>query len=954
MARVRRGADSLTPTPRDMDALFREVDAASRTDPRRALTLVERLLRPHRAHPRSGTLRTRGAAPIDGDDRARLIRMRAHVRRNLNDYAGALDDYRTALDHYRRTGNGLERAITQIGRVDALMYRGRYDEALRAAAEARRVFLRRGEVVRAARLDANVGNLYHRWDRPLIALKHYERARDVFVANEDLQGIALTEFNRGNVLSVLGRFAEADAAYRASRVIFDGLGLELASAQVEYNRAYLPFLEERLTDALAAFDRVQPRLGRLGERRHESLCLMDSAEILLRLNQPVEAEERARRAAAGFRGLDLRYEHARSLAFQGTALVRLGRHEAARRAWRRSAALFAREKNTLWQGILELGQARLELSLERLPATRRRLAAARAHLARPGTPRDRHAELRLVEGLAAAARGDDPSTCFREARRLARAAQATWLVRDIEEALGDNARREGRGSAAHRHYAAAVDAGEALRALVSGDDFRATFFRDRARPYLALAFLELESGRAVEAWDWMERGRARALLEELDDLPRTARRVSAPRAAELEALLRRLAAQYHRDQHAALGTRPASEAARLPDTVRRHLESRAESLVRTMHPDWPGNATRTTTRRPATRAVPAPPVGLPLQSNEAFIGYVEFDGAISAFQRTREGVRVATDLADTATIEAAVERLTYQWGRFRLGPELFRRHGEALLDDTLEDLELLHGLLVAPLRESARSPRWIVSPSRSLATIPLAALYDGRQFAIEARSVTVTPSLGVFARCRSRVTRALRRAILLGQAGADAPEVGRELSDIGRHLAGVEVRRLDGREATVGAFLRAAREADYIHLASHGFFHAERPRLSGIRLADRWLHAHDVAGAELGAQLVVLSACQSGLAQATEGEDWLGLARAFLKAGAARVLASLWDVEDRATRELMTEFARELGSGQSRGRWVEGWGERLPSEALRRAQIEILARHRHPYFWAGFQLVGTP
>jgi CHAT domain-containing protein len=153
-----------------------------------------------------------------------------------------------------------------------------------------------------------------------------------------------------------------------------------------------------------------------------------------------------------------------------------------------------------------------------------------------------------------------------------------------------------------------------------------------------------------------------------------------------------------------------------------------------------------------------------------------------------------------------------------------------------------------------------------------------------------------------------------------------------------------GAEATVEAVLKEAAGRAFIHLASHGFFHAERPHLSGIRLADRWLHAHDTENMELSAELVVLSACQSGTTLVLEGDEWLGLPRAFLRAGAARVLASLWDVDDRATRDLMTRFSAAL----SRNRKL------TPSRALQESQKEILLLRKHPYFWAGFEIVGTP
>jgi CHAT domain-containing protein len=332
----------------------------------------------------------------------------------------------------------------------------------------------------------------------------------------------------------------------------------------------------------------------------------------------------------------------------------------------------------------------------------------------------------------------------------------------------------------------------------------------------------------------------------------------------------------------------------------------------------------------------------PLEKNEALISFCDIEGAVLAFVQTQDGLNVSKDLASAEDVAAAARRLSYQWGRFRLGRDVAQRHSRLLLADTLEDLNLLHGLLVAPLTQAEKKNRWIVVPSRSMASVPMAALYDGESFLVERKSVVVSPSVAVFGRCRDRLRRRGTGTLVVGQTGPVTPEVQKEVSEVAR-VSRRPVQELTGREATADAIRRLAAGKAVVHLASHGFFHAERPKLSGLKLSDRWFHAHDAASLDLKAELVVLSACQSGLSHVLEGDEWLGLPGAFLKSGAARVLASLWDVDDLATRRLMTQFARA---------WARERG--LPSQALRKAQVELLGRFQHPYYWAGFQIVGTP
>jgi len=143
-----------------------------------------------------------------------------------------------------------------------------------------------------------------------------------------------------------------------------------------------------------------------------------------------------------------------------------------------------------------------------------------------------------------------------------------------------------------------------------------------------------------------------------------------------------------------------------------------------------------------------------------------------------------------------------------------------------------------------------------------------------------------------------------------------------------------------------------IHFATHGLINTERPELSGIvfslvdengQAQDGFLRLHEIYNLRLNADLVVLSACQSALGKEIKGEGLVGLVRGFMYAGAERVVASLWNVEDRTTAELMKRFYRNI--------LKEGLS---PASALRAAQIEMLREKQweSPYHWAGFIIQG--
>jgi CHAT domain-containing protein/tetratricopeptide (TPR) repeat protein len=146
---------------------------------------------------------------------------------------------------------------------------------------------------------------------------------------------------------------------------------------------------------------------------------------------------------------------------------------------------------------------------------------------------------------------------------------------------------------------------------------------------------------------------------------------------------------------------------------------------------------------------------------------------------------------------------------------------------------------------------------------------------------------------------------------------------------------------------------DVLHFATHAEQHALRPELSSVILSlvdadgrpqDGRMRLHEVVGLPLTGQLVVLSACQTVIGPGLRGDGLQGLARGFLQAGASMVVASLWDVDDRATMVLMRHFYQALvGEGRS------------PSGALAHAQrlMQSNERWQHPRYWAGFVAVGV-
>lgn len=179
---------------------------------------------------------------------------------------------------------------------------------------------------------------------------------------------------------------------------------------------------------------------------------------------------------------------------------------------------------------------------------------------------------------------------------------------------------------------------------------------------------------------------------------------------------------------------------------------------------------------------------------------------------------------------------------------------------------------------------------------------------------------------------------------------GLEVEHIASSLKSPRARVFERKEATEER-LKAEKLSDFkiIHFATHGLIDDKRPARSSIILAldedpseDGFLQMREIFNLKMNAELVVLSACQTGLGQFIRGEGIEGLSRAFFYAGASSVLMSLWAVNDQATWQLMERFYRHLESSE------------MSTTALREAKLEMIRSKvfSHPFYWAGFILTG--
>ncbi len=267
--------------------------------------------------------------------------------------------------------------------------------------------------------------------------------------------------------------------------------------------------------------------------------------------------------------------------------------------------------------------------------------------------------------------------------------------------------------------------------------------------------------------------------------------------------------------------------------------------------------------------------------------------------------------------------------------------------DAAEGGRPLYDRVIRPLSAELTGKTLTISPHGILHYLPFGALLDGDEYLLDRFSLRLIPSAGALAYLRSdRPTKPGSLLALgnpdLGSASYDLPNAQVEAVNIAALFPAS--RALLRTEASEAAIRELGNGFSMLHFATHGKFNADTPLDSGLYLAkdeagDGVLTVGDLYTLRFDADLVTLSACETGLGKVANGDDVIGLTRGFLYAGARSIVASLWEVDDSATGQLMLSFYRHLQGHDKR-------------EALRLAQIETRSEYPHPMYWAAFQIVG--
>lgn len=256
--------------------------------------------------------------------------------------------------------------------------------------------------------------------------------------------------------------------------------------------------------------------------------------------------------------------------------------------------------------------------------------------------------------------------------------------------------------------------------------------------------------------------------------------------------------------------------------------------------------------------------------------------------------------------------------------------------------QLYQSLITPVLGDLGQRPVLAIIPTGSLHYLPWQALWADGHYLIEQKALVVlNKSSDLEELCRPRGDHA-EGLLVVGNPDGSLPAATEEATELSKIHP--DSTLLLGPEATKARFREASRGKGFLHLATHGCLNANNPSSSYLVMAqNQRLGIGDIAGMDLqGVRVVTLSACQTALAERAPGSEITTLADAFSFAGSPSLVASLWKVDDAATRDLMLSLYEGLDQGQNL------------AVAMQTAQVKLLRQEKtsHPFYWAPFVLIG--
>jgi CHAT domain-containing protein/tetratricopeptide (TPR) repeat protein len=844
--------------------------------------------------------------------------------------AAAITAYERAMEEAERAERPDVLGQVLVGRVHVLSLAGRAREAAELFERAEEILRRHQDDLRLGKLYTNRGNALYQEDRYREAFACYQQADRLLAeaAPEDTTRAVLL-LNQAVVASKLEDVSAASELYGRAESLGREFGLGRLTAFALHNRALLEQTRGDYRTALRLLDEAGDMFRAQETRDMIGAVQLARAEIHLELGMPSEAIAGAREAVEHFASAGMDLDAVLARITEGRSLAQTGERAPAAELMQEALGYFRGQGNRMREAVVRLYLAEAAAECGEPAESIEHAEAALALFASLGAARwEARARtvaaraLLALERLSAAEAMLEPF--IRRAASLPLTErQAFWA------AAGRVSLRRDRRTIARRRLQRSASLLEAARRLIPGTELRARRFAEQVGVYHDLIELELHRPSVARLLAFSERARARGFRDLVASAPRGVGAGMEEQRARLGALTRRL-------EEAELELGGDTSEADL-DAIKRPLMQ----LEREMVAAWQRTGEREETAPEELVALDVDRLAGTLGDDEALVCYFVSGERLLAMviSHSRRGHVVLS--ATTADLELSLGRMAFQIESALLAAAsgqgnlvYLRRSADAVLTT-------LYDMLIAPIEDLLpERGRLTIVPHGLLHGVPFECLRDGSDY-VDRRWVVARRAL-CDAGARAGEGGAARGPVLVSGTVQGGPAaVQDELRVVAEAAPDDDVVVIE--DPTTEQVLAALPAASRVHLVTHGAHRSDNPLLSRLTTSDGVVFLADVLQHRLAAELVVLSACETGRVFSGAGEDLHGLALAFLAAGARHLVASQWRVEDRATLALMRAFYRELAASGS---------ARDAAGALARAGRLVREEWDHPLFWGAFCAYG--
>ncbi|MCT7986621.1 CHAT domain-containing tetratricopeptide repeat protein [Laspinema sp. A4] len=721
------------------------------------------------------------------------------------------------------------------------------------------------------------------------ALQSWEQALEIYQQIGDKAGEGKTLVSLGTVYGSLGEYAQAEQYYHQSLAIYRQLGNKAGESNALLGLGNIYNFLGDYAQADQYFRQSLEIFRQLADKTGEGRTLMNLGNVYGALGEYAQAEQYFRQSLEISRQLADKVGEGRTLIGLGNVYSLLGEYVQAEQYFQQSLTIYRQLGDKAGEGNILNNLGIVYGALEEYVQAEQYFRQSLDIKRQIG---DKAGEARTLNNLGF-----------------------------VYHSLGEYTQAE-------QYYRQCIEVREQLRPGLT-DSQKISLFEQQAKTYEFLQTVLIAQNKLDAALEISERGRARAFVElltdRLSDNRETPVTVTPPNLQEIQ--------QIAAAQQATIVQYSYIREGFTFNT--REILRESELYIWVIKPTGEITFRRTDLKRLS-------------EEQDSSLAKVIADARCFDNFACRNNITVSQNREGTTEVRSEGSAFNQQAAQEEARPVSQRENRE---------LKQLYELLIEPIADllpTHPSERVIFVPHNSLFLVPFPALQDAQgQYLIEKHTILTAPSIQVLGltRDQKQAQTAVNPDILVvgnptmpvveaGQLSA-LPGAEQEAREIGQLL---NVTPLIGSMATKATVLQKMQSSRIIHLATHGSFDPNIPLDSWLALTpsgsdNGLLTAEEIFGLNLNAELVVLSACDTGRGKIT-GDGVIGLSRSFISAGVPSVLVSLWKVDDNSTALLMREFYQQ---------WEEN-GDK--AQALRQAMLTTMQQYPNPVDWAAFTLMG--